>query len=1339
MRKSVILVLLGIIISTYSSGLNIKKINTENGLSNNNVASIAQDRDGFIWICTKDGLNRFDGSKFQILRHSNTDQNSICSNVLNYVYADKFDDIIWIASEKNGLDAYNYKTLKFNHYIHDNNDKSSISANGVTHISADKNGNLWLATYSGGIEYLDKKTGKFTHYNKSNIRGLVSDYNWYVLEDNGKLFVGHVSNGLSIIDLKTRTAINYVHDSQNPFSLCDNTVTCIFKDSKNKIWIGTVNGLAYFDSTKKSFINIYSNPSSPNSLSDRFIKSIVETKDHKLWIGTQGNGISILDMNQLVTNFDPNKLLFQHIGESDTDEGLSNSSVQALIQDSYGNFWSGGFIGGANFIDKRQKLFQRIDYKKNNTKNLANRIVHALSFDKNNNLWIANGPGGIFAYNIQNNKIIRLDINIIEPKLITCVFADSKNNLWIGNAAGKIYIYNIRSKEAKEIKSFPHLRNIMIYNMFEDSDGNIWISTDIGLGFISTTPNVVKFYNKLNSQLLDENIRSIAEDYKGNIWIGSAQGSLQVFNKEFKQLSNFTKLYDYYGINQIIKDSKNRMIVCSQNDMFIYNDLTGKNIKRIGLSNGLPENFINSIVEGKSSDEFWLSSTNFICSINLNTYKIKTFTIADGITQGDFMKSCVAKNANGTIFFGSQNGITYFNQQINEIINTDLSVKISSFLITDKKKQHLPDFVNFPLSDKLNLNYSQNTFQINYNVLDYSINNKVDFMYQMSGLDDSWYNIGKEKQLSFRNLRPGKYTFKIKSRFQNKDWSNKVTSMVIIINPPLWLTWWAKTTYLIILCIISFYVIRFYKNKLKLENKLVLEKRNHEQMMQMQEERFKFFTNITHELRTPLTLIIGPLEDMISDKSIAATFAKKLNTMHRVANQLLRLINQILEFRKSETNNRILNVKKTNLISLIYEIGLRYKELYQSKNVNFEIKLPINPIDIYIDSEAITIMIDNLISNAFKYTSKGTIELEVKEYYDDIDYILISVADTGVGMKKDELPFIFNPYYQASNRQTNITGTGIGLSLVKNMVQLHEAEISVESELNSGTTFTVKLLKNNTYPDANHLDNIEQSEENIDVPIEDTRQLVLVVEDNVDIVDYITDCFSENYEVITTDNGKTGYELACKRIPDIIISDVMMPIMDGIELCGNLKLNVLTSHIPIILLTAKNTLQDKTEGYDAGADSYMTKPFSGNLLKSRVKNLLQNRIKLNETSFSFKNKKSLLLESANHLDKEFIERLTLLIEENIENDELNIAHIAYLLNMSHSSLYRKVKALTDMSINEFVRKIRMRVAEQLLLTKKYSINEIMFRVGMSAPSHFRQSFKEEFGVNPSEYLQNLKS
>lgn len=1342
MRKSFFILLY---IFAYSTGLycyNIKSLTAENGLSNNNVISITQDRDGFMWICTKDGLNRFDGNKFQIFRHSENDPNSICSNVLNYVFPDPKEDVVWIASEKNGLDAYNYKTHKFIHYRHNPNDTSSLTSDGITHISADNEGNIWLATYSTGIEMIDRKTGKITHFNQSNIKGLVSNYNWYVIHTNaGMLYVGHVVDGLSIIDLKKRTAVNFRNISGNPVSLCDNTVTCLFEDSRKRIWVGTRNGLALFNPETLKFINFRNKFGVIGSLSGNFIKSFVETPDHKLWIGTEGNGISILDLNTLQAEINPDKVFFERIGESNTDDGLSGGSVQALFQDSYGNFWAGGFISGVNFISNRKEIFQKINYLpfKGNQNSLDHTSVVGLCSDDDNKIWVANVFGGVALYDHENKiKSIR---NISSPEMplhARSVCMDKQNNLWIGSTEGKLYQFNKKSQKLSNVPLSP-ASNTSIFYLFCDSKNRIWIGTDGGIYVYDIATSQIRHYSTQNSELNDNNIRTFCEDYNGNIWVGSLIGALQVFDVNFTLVNDIGRNFDFYAVNHVYKDSQNRMWIATQNDLFMFSSANAKVYKRYGKKDGFAENNFSAISEGKNPDEFWVSSINGISKIDIKNNKVLNYFISDGIAAGDYEKSTVAKTKTGEIYFGGQHGITFFDQHSTDGDIEFLKPQITSFMVVDKSKEFITDFHNIPFQDVTELNYTQNSLQINFNVLDYSLNNKVEFMYQMSGLDDSWYFIGKEKQLTFRNLRHGKYVFSLKARIQNKDWNDQEAKITIIIHPPFWLTWWAKLIYFVLAVFLTISIVRFYKNRLKLENSLILEKRNHEQEQALNEEKMRFFTNIAHELRTPMTLIIGPLEDIVADKSLDQKLLTKINSIQRVANRLLDLVNQILEFRKTETNNRILKVKKANLISHIYEIGLRYKELYLKKTIDFRIILPQKPIEIFFDQEIISLILDNLITNAFKYTNEGRIELIVRETVEsNVEYVEVSVRDTGIGLSEEELERVFNRYYQAKNRPNQVAGTGIGLSLVKNLVDLHEADISVNSEINKGTTFTVRFLRNNSYPNAIHLETTDKITDDYHEPETDQKPLVLVVEDNEEIVEYICDCLEENYDLLTAINGKAGYDLACEKTPDIIISDIMMPVMDGMEFCRHIKQNVLTSHIPVILLTAKTSVQDKADGYDAGADSYMTKPFSGNLLKSRVKNLLQTRPKLNEAATAFKNKKQLLHDSASQLDKDFIEKVTNIIETHIELEDLSVSQIASMMNMSHSSLYRKIKALTDLTTNEFIRKVRMKLAEQLLLTGKYTINEIMYRVGMNSAGHFRQSFKDEFGVTPTEYLQKLK-
>lgn len=538
-------------------------------------------------------------------------------------------------------------------------------------------------------------------------------------------------------------------------------------------------------------------------------------------------------------------------------------------------------------------------------------------------------------------------------------------------------------------------------------------------------------------------------------------------------------------------------------------------------------------------------------------------------------------------------------------------------------------------------------------------------------------------------------------------------------------------------------LLRFYKRKLDLESSLEVERKQSLNKQELNEERLRFYTNITHELRTPLTLILGPLEDLLSDATLSPKHANKISIIHDSATRLLNLINRILEFRKTETQNRKLSVAKGDLGQLVQEVGLRYKELNPNNKVNYHIHIETEDTEIFYDADMITIILDNLMSNAAKYTSEGDITLSLRSVEENqIKYTEISVSDTGHGIDAEALPHIFDRYYQAKSKY-QASGSGIGLALVKGLSELHEGILKVESAVDTGTTFTLRLLTENTYPNAIHAQHdmekkpMDAEETTItDTPTEN-HPIVLVVEDNADIREYIRSSFTDIYEVITAKDGKEGWELAQVRIPNIIVSDIMMPVMDGIELCKRIKEDMRTSHIPVILLTAKDSLQDKEEGYASGADSYLTKPFSAKLLHSRINNLLETRKKIASllALADTQPKQESAVSSLNKLDNEFLQKITQIIEENLEMEKMDIAFIADKMCMSHSTLYRKIKGLTDMSANEFIRKVKMRKGVELLMSGQYTISEIAYMIGFSSVAYFRQCFKDEYGMSPSDYVK----
>ena len=712
------------------------------------------------------------------------------------------------------------------------------------------------------------------------------------------------------------------------------------------------------------------------------------------------------------------------------------------------------------------------------------------------------------------------------------------------------------------------------------------------------------------------------------------------------------------------------------------------------------------------------------------------------------------------MYFGSTNGLCYFTPS--NILEKRQSPKatigkITIFepLVSENSNETEISLIN---KESVQLKYLQNSFNISFSIQDYSLNERIEYAYMLKGLENSWYTVKDPNNVTFRNLPPGKYEFMIKTRIRNQEWSDEISSIEIIIAPPLQLSWWAKLLYVISGVGLLFIGLWAYKRKLNLEYLYESEKKSHEQEQELNDERLRFYTNITHELRTPLTLILGPLEDLVKSNTLSSKDHHRISVIHQSAVRLLNLINQILDFRKTETQNKRLCVTKGNLTNVVYEVGLKYKELNSKPDIQILIEAEEENMFLFFDKEIITMILDNLISNALKYTDKGYIRIRTEWVTENgIRYAQLSVEDTGYGIGKEALAHIFERYYQESGEH-QASGTGIGLALVKNLVKLHEGDIQVKSLPDVGTTFYLRLLADNTYPQALHGEDMHTEKQDIKEeestikpeviePDKNARPIILVVEDNADIRDYIADSFTDLYEIKTAANGKEGLQIATDCIPDIIVSDIMMPVMNGVVMCQKLKADIRTSHIPVILLTAKDSITDKEEGYQVGADSYLTKPFSASLLQSRISNLLTQRRLLSERFAirpekperqSMEEKRAIITESMNKLDKEFLDKITNTITKGLAAAEnIDITVLSNVMCMSSSTLYRKVKALTGMSTNEYIRKIKMQLAEKYLLEGKYSISEIAFKVGINSNVYFRQCFKEEFGMSASDYLKQL--
>lgn len=1321
------------------SEFTFKRLDVTDGMASNYVVDITQDEQEYIWIASESGLSRFDGKRFTTYNISNS---NISSNELNVLFYNSYDDAVWIGTQRNGICLYDCKQQRFTRFFR----SGELITDDVTNIVPAADGGLWIVHYHLGIDYYSNKEKKFTSYKASDIKGLEGNY-WCAADDGkGHLLVGKNTNGLSVVDLKTRQCKNFMHVPNGPNSLPGNCVKSIFIDNTGNIWVGTSNGLALFNLEEGTFTVFRHNPENKYSLISNQVNDIGQDKEGKIWICTYMGGASILDLH--ANSFTrPEDTHFKNITFTGNKHGLSSPNARCFMQDCFGNIWLGNYRGGVDFLSYKKPDFQTLDFLRMMDGQLIGKQVWGLALDNEGHLW-AGGENEIVMFDGKDiKKVISLKDKTIPFTHVSHIHTGTNGMLWLGMYCNGLLKCNPKTTEVTRI-AIPDEPDAEVCCFFEE-EGILWIGTQEGLYTLRN--GAVKREENITRQMPDHMIHGITRDKEGKLWVGTFGKGLFVFDKNQKLMKRIETSDGLASnaVNAIYKDSKNELWVATRAGVAHISDTKNYTLHIYGNKQGLRTENVRAVIEDNKG-QIWLSTNGGISLWRPDKQRFYNYGHQQGVPQTDFMDGSVCKDKDGTIYFGSQNGVCYFTPEQLTDNNSRIKIKIAGIKSYGNKSKSLEEAVlERTDNESVKVSHHNNTIAVTFNVMDYTLSSEAEYAYMMEGLTKTWFETGEENEMIFRNLSPGTYKFKVKARLLNQEWGEDFASMKITVSPPLWLTWYAKLLYVIICAGILYLIVRFYKRKLALESRLSLEHHQHEIDKKLNNERLRFYTNITHELRTPLTLILGPLEDLLADRTLSPKHLNKISIIRDSANRLLNLINQILEFRKTETENRKLKVAQDDLGKLIQEIGLKYKELNQNPNVNISTEIKTESTSICFDREIITIILDNLMSNALKYTPKGEIILQLSSCEENgVAYTEISVKDTGHGISKESLNHIFERYYQGDSKY-QASGSGIGLALVKSLADIHQATIKVNSEPEKGSEFILRLLTENTYPNAERKIVAqpdrpeEQKPESANIETDENKPLILVVEDNRDISEYIRSSFESIYDVLIANDGKEGWEIASTRIPNIVVSDIMMPVMDGIELCKMIKEDMRTSHIPVILLTAKDTLQDKEEGYAAGADSFITKPFSARLLASRINNILNNRRKIaaslvpstpeaeKEASQAMESQENNL----NKLDKEFLKKVTDIVEENLSMDKMDVAFIADKMCMSHSTLYRKIKGLTDMSVNEFIRKIKMRKSVELLADGEHSIAEISDLTGFSSVAYFRQCFKDEYGMAPSEYLR----
>lgn len=1349
----------------------VKHYSLNDGLSQAVVNSIAEDSQSFIWVATSDGLNRFDAHSFKVFKHQKGNTSGISGNFIQAILKDK-DGTLWISSRE-GLQKFDPNFEIFKLYTNGLSIPNGPSLNDVSCITEGSSNNLWVTWYAHGFGSFDKTTEKFTVYNWSSLPSLSSGQTLSILDDShGLLWVGTQNGGLHVFNIKNGQVVSKAEALSDPANVPSLNIRCIVQDRNKNIWIGTSRGLVVYLRNQNKFVNFNFNA----VIKEKTILSLLPDVNENLWIGTQGNGIFRLDLRQFDTHRSEN-FTFTHL-ESLAGYDISNKTVQSFYEDDHKNIWAGTHGDGVYMISSEKEKFIKYQKLINKGSTFTATSFYGMCYDPEGNLWLGTDGNGLYKRGLSDNTDTHFFSDgrkgSITDNAIQSALCDSRGRLWFGTYAqglfqfdrstGTFTRYQYRDKYPK--RTGPQdVRVIM-----EDSKHTIWVGTNRG-GLCRIDP-ATKTYanpNTFHGILRDGDVRSMAEDTSGNLWLGFYGDGLYKFNDSTKSLTpyfhtpagrNFIDSRIVYSVN--FDDSGRLWIGSADNGLYVY-DFNTDVLRNFTEEKGLANNTVYAILIDKNTG--WVSTNSGVSKIETPSFTITNYDVLDGLQPGQFNAGAALFNKNsGYMCFGGTEGLNvFYPEQIKDVaqkpkaIITGLEIFNRPVSVRDTidGKVILDQVIN--RTKEISLDHDQAVITFEFIGLNYSYPEKNNYAYKLEGLDNTWNFVGGQRSATYRYLKPGQYEFKVKVLNHGDAWDNEddeYASLEVIINPPFWQTPQAYMLYFIAAALLGFVGYKVGKKQLPLRKRLKIEKaqRKHERRMAM--EKLTFFTEISHEFRTPLTLIIGPIEEMLSKEDSQSPTARKLIMVHRNANKLLNLINKLLDYRKVESGNVILKIRETDIIPFIEETYESFKDLAAKKNIRYNFQTEVPSVKVWFDSEKLEMILTNILSNSFKYIGTGNeiglfVSTQLSDKYPH-GRVCIRVKDNGIGIPKKHLGSIFDWFYKGDN--SGLMNSGIGLSLARKLVHLHKGEIYVESTEGKGSTFSVKipLGKDHFKPDEITIVTDEPSENNAalmsaaidsddDGPVKRAIPSLLIIEDDEEIRLFLREYFENEYKIFEAANGDDGLDMANTYHPDLIISDIMMPGKDGIEVCQILKSHMRTSHIPIILLTAKTSMVHHKQGIETGADAYITKPFSPDILALTIGNLLQSR---NQLMMFYRN---LFVgngggsATGNDLvspDEAFLKTVFEQLSSNLDKPDFNVAELSGMLSMSRSLVYKKIKMLTGLSPTEYIRSLRLQEAAKLLRSHKYKVFEVVYMVGFSDLKYFRQSFAKEFGVSPSEYMKN---
>lgn len=1330
-----------------------ERYSIDQGMYETNITSMIQDNNGFLWFSTFSGIEKFDGYSFTAYKNNPDDKTSIDNAFTNTLYEDS-ERNIWIGN-KHGFDKFNSTNGIFTHFkIYPDELETKINSN-VISICEDNEGKLWIGT-SDGLHRFDKSSGKFNiilHDNRNDETINSNTINSIYKDKAGSLWFG-TGNGLDKFDHATGKFIHYWNNIKNKSESSDYFVNTIFEDNSGNFWLGTHNGIVVFDiKSMTSSRYLHGNMNS--------VTSICEDEFGTLWIGTRENGLYSLNKRTL-------KVL-QYIHNPEEQSSISSNQISTVFRERSGTIWITTIDGGINKINRVKQPFKLYSFDS----------VRKIVLGNNNKLWIGTA-NGYYKFNPENEESIPYSFGIDE-----LIEEEKFGDLWIGTLSSGIYKMNIDGGRTNFSTSAGEEITRRILCMYKESDGTVWIGTAAGSVY-KIDPNQTHLKKIMQNT---GTVKDLYLDNFGMMWVASYEGGLICYDSKKNVI-----------VKKYYPDSKNPNNTKSQTFLEILEDKTGTlwfatdeglgkytrstdSIYYYNLSDGLPVDLIWSILEDDHNN-IWFSSRKGISKLDTKTNKFQNYDISYGLPKNGLSNIYGCKTENGEMYFGYPGGIVKFHPD---------SIKINTFIppvvITSVKKLDKP----VSIENEIHFSHDENFLSFEFVALSYLSQERNQYAYMMEGIDTGWVYSGTRRFATYPNLDPGKYTFRVKGSNNDGVWNNNGTSIAIIISPPFWRTWWAYSSYVLISIFLLYWIRRYEMDRLKLKDKIKMDEAVLKEKEETEKMKSRFFANISHEFRTPLTLILGPAEKIISN--ISKDINKDAGAIKRNALRLLQLVNQLLDISRLEAGKLKLEASKGNIVAFIKGITLSFESLSESRDITLKLQAEKDQIDLYFDKEKMIKILTNILSNAFKFTPEnGRITVSVSECPADMTeshpelvfgsafvlassidheipnrvrndkmkkFVEIKIRDTGIGITQDEIPKLFDRFYQVdSSLSKEYEGTGIGLALTKELVELHHGNISVESEMRKFTEFILtfpigrdhlkddeiveeKKIKEDVIQTAggfqmslnesfSHFDKLSLTSEIYNEEADAEKTIILIVEDNYDMREYIKDSLDASYQVEEAINGEQGVRKAEKIIPDLIISDMMMPKMDGQELTRILKNNEKTSHIPIILLTAKSEQSDKIEGLRKGADDYLIKPYDAKELQVRIENLIAIRKKLQQKYGNVQFTQKKIEKKLSSIDEEFMKRVIAVIENHLSDEKFSIEEFSSELNMSRVQLHRKLKALVGKSAGHFLRSVRLTKAKDFIEEQKGNISEIAYSVGFSSPAYFTKCFKEEFGYLPKD-------